>query len=218
MFLNEALWIRDALALHAPRRGGTALDVGSSTERFRCLEQPHIDYFVLRPLRDRGMRVVHLDGKHDRGVDIVCDLAADSAGGKKPRVPVSDVLLCTNLLAHVTDRARVLARIVEWTRPGGLLLVTVPHRFRVHPDPIDTRYRPTNTALEALFDPSRFRVEASALIEGEEEPEVDAPLWKRVLNLPFRVVGGAPPFPYRVTKNLVACVAIRKLGRAESRA
>ena len=43
MFVEESIWIRGGLEKADLRAGMTLLDVGSSTERFRRLDQPFID-------------------------------------------------------------------------------------------------------------------------------------------------------------------------------
>lgn len=154
MFVQEALWIRAVLGEFAPQRG-TVLDLGSSTEEFRRLQQPHIDFYVFRPLRRRGLRVIHVDAKHGDGVDVMLDLAAPwSADGPLAPAPV---VIATNLLEHVADRQLIARRIAELTLPGGLAIVTAPHVYPYHPDPIDTLFRPTPAELVALW-PCEFDV------------------------------------------------------------
>jgi SAM-dependent methyltransferase len=60
-------------------------------------------------------------------------------------------VLCTNLLEHVLDRAATLENTKRVVRPGGLLLLTVPLRYPLHADPIDTGYRPRARELERLL-------------------------------------------------------------------
>ena len=78
MFVEEAQWIRAVLEECGPS-AGTVIDLGSSTEEFRRLQQPHIDYFVFLPLRRRRLSIVHVDAKAADGVDVVVDLAATNA-------------------------------------------------------------------------------------------------------------------------------------------
>jgi hypothetical protein len=47
-------------------------------------------------------------------------------------------------------------------KPCGYLIVTVPHQFVYHSDPIDTMFRPTNKEIEDIFP--EFRVILSEII------------------------------------------------------
>jgi SAM-dependent methyltransferase len=145
VFVDESLWIRQALELARLDAGTTVLDIGSSTRVFRTLTQPHIDGNVFEPLRRRGIAVVHLDARAAEGVDIVADVARLDGVEQ-----TFDVVLCTNLLEHVVDRTATLQHVKRVVAPRGLLLLTVPRRYRLHQDPIDTGFRPTPDDLDLL--------------------------------------------------------------------
>lgn len=123
----------------------TVLDIGSSTLAFRTVTQPHIDGNVFAPLRRRGIFPIHLDARAEPGVDIVADVTRlDGVEG------CFDVVLCTNLLEHVVDRRLTLRHVKRVVARSGLLLLTVPRRYPLHQDPIDTGFRPTADALDEL--------------------------------------------------------------------
>lgn len=63
MFLEEAIWIKNVLSGLDLRKGQSVLDIGSATEKYRCLAQPFIDYYIFRPLREKGIRAIHVDKK-----------------------------------------------------------------------------------------------------------------------------------------------------------
>jgi SAM-dependent methyltransferase len=146
MFVDESFWIRDALASLALPAGTKVLDVGSSTLAFRTEVQPHIDRNVFAPLRQRGIEIFHLDARPEPGVDIVADVTRLDSLDRS-----FDIVLCANLLEHVTDRSETVRHMRGAVSPGGLLLLTVPRRYPIHPDPIDTGYRPTADELVALI-------------------------------------------------------------------
>jgi len=61
-----------------------------------------------------------------------------------------DVVLCTQVLEHCDDPARVVSELRRVTRPGGLVLAST-HGVQVyHPSPVD-HWRWTHTGLELLF-------------------------------------------------------------------
>ncbi len=145
VFVDESLWIRAALERVPLETGMTVLDIGSSTQVFRTVIQPHIDRNVFDPLRRRGVSPLHLDARAEPGVDIVADVTRLDGVDRS-----FDVVLCTNLLEHVVDRATTLHNVKRVVAPSGLLLLTVPRRYPLHQDPIDTGFRPSAEALVEL--------------------------------------------------------------------
>ena len=167
VFVEEALWIRSVLERAPLAPGSTVLDVGSSTLAFRTEVQPHIDEHVFRPLRERELRIQHLDARAEPGVDIVADVTLEGVEGSY------DLVICTNLLEHVVDRALVVANLKRLVTPGGFLLLTAPRRYPIHHDPIDTGFRPTTRRLVDLvgFSPvvevRTLTVRSSAYYRGK---------------------------------------------------
>ncbi len=142
--------------------GKTVLDVGSSTLAFRTEVQPHIDEHVFKPLRERQLRIQHLDAKADAGVDIVADVTLEGVEG------CYDLVICTNLLEHVVDRTLVVGNLKRLVAPGGLLLLTVPRRYPIHHDPIDTGFRPTTRGLVELVRFGNVFEEATLTVRSPE--------------------------------------------------
>ncbi len=149
MFIEESLWIRSALEKLDLPAGSKVLDVGSSNEGFRKIRKPHIDKNVFLPLRERGLDVKHLDMNESDGVDIVCDF--DKCDPVKFIGYRFDLVICGNMLEHVSDRKKMGKKILDLVKDKGYLLVTVPNVYGYHPDPIDTGYRPSPKELAGLF-------------------------------------------------------------------
>jgi hypothetical protein len=166
MLKEEALWLKQLFRELQPQPEHVLLDVGSSNEYFRRVMQPFIDYYVFRPLRRSGVRIVHIDARQDEGVDFVCDLANPGSEDTLSSLPKGHWVLGCNLLEHVLDRSMVVRRLQGLTRLGGHLIVTVPHVYQYHPDPIDTMYRPTNDELEREFS-MEFDIVRSELLDAE---------------------------------------------------
>lgn len=164
MFRKEAAWIASRLAAMDAAEVGTILNIGSSTERFRTVQQPWIDELLFAPMRARGIRVVHLDRKEADGVDLVADIMSDegnaAASAQRPRT----VMLC-NILEHVREPERLARRAFDLVAPGGHLIVSVPRSYPYHADPIDTMYRPSPEEVSAL-------VPDAVLTEGEILPTI----------------------------------------------
>jgi SAM-dependent methyltransferase len=186
---EEATWIAARIAALHLGSEANVIDVGSSSERTRTVYQPYIGYELFSPLAKRAVNVIHVDARADEGVDVVADVT-------KPKhlpdrlVASGDLVLCANLLEHVTDRATVLSNLHALTRPGGRLIVTVPHRYPYHPDPIDTGFRPSPSEL-AIEVSSLFTIEETYLIEASPVGLVipDGPAWLVTLHASWLVLG-----------------------------
>jgi hypothetical protein len=160
MLPEEASWLGARLASLPDEQIFPLLNIGSSTGRFRSVTQPHIDKEIFARLAERGGAVQHVDIKRAPGVDIVGDLH-DPAFSDWLRSSVAPrAILVSNLLEHVYDPAAVARVVTAIAPPGGLIIVSGPHAYPYHPDPIDTRFRPSLEEVHALFPGTR-------LLEGE---------------------------------------------------
>jgi hypothetical protein len=159
MLRQEAEWLGSRISELDSDAAFPLLNVGSSTEDFRTTAQPFIDALIFRPLRQLGKLVIHVDMKSGAGVDVVGDVF-DPQVREKLAATGFRSLLCSNMLEHVPD-ARAMGKVLLSLVPaGGYLLVTCPHRYPYHPDPIDTMFRPGVAELAELFAGAR-------LIRGE---------------------------------------------------
>ena len=165
MLVEEAQWIGNILTRHEHDQISPMLNLGSGTRHFRTVVQPHIDRYIFAPLSKRSIDVVHCDMKMDDGVDIEGDIFNPDCQSQLQRHNFRSILL-TNVLEHVTSEYRrqfckIMSAIAE--KPC-LLIITVPFSFPYHPDPIDTRFRPTPTQVAQMFP--NFQPVSSALISG----------------------------------------------------
>lgn len=154
MLRAEAVAIGDLLQRAGPL--SPILNIGSSTARFRTVDQPWIDECVFVPLRERGVEVDHLDVRAASGVDIVGDIL-DPTLQEELAARHYRCLILANVLEHVRDRQAVAAACQAIAGERGLILVTVPKSYPYHADPRDTGYRPTPEEIVALFPGSRLR-------------------------------------------------------------
>jgi SAM-dependent methyltransferase len=67
-----------------------------------------------------------------------------------------DTVLLLEVLEHVPDPFRVAAEVFRVLKPGGKLILSVPHLSRLHEEPYDF-YRYTKYALRYLFDQAGFK-------------------------------------------------------------
>ena len=192
MFRKEAAWIADRLKTMGAADIGPIVNIGSSTDRFRTVQQPWIDEVLFNPLSKRDVRVVHLDLKEAEGVDLIADILSEEGFSAAKAVRPRTVLLC-NVLEHVHDPARVAQRAFDLVEDGGRMFVSVPRSYPHHPDPFDTMFRPTPQEVAAL-------VPQASLAEGEILPT--GYHWQEVLRGERHLLRKRARwlfFPYKVT-------------------
>ncbi|TKD51393.1 methyltransferase domain-containing protein [Sphingomonas baiyangensis] len=188
----EADWIRDSLLALGPDKASPLLNLGSSTRHFREVSKPHIEARLLAPLRAAGFRIVHADMKQDDGVDLVGDVL-DPAYIAQLQAMGFRSIICSNLLEHVRDPQAVARACEAIVGEAGHIVVTVPHSYPYHPDPIDTLYRPDPVALARDFPNSQI-VASTILADGgliaEEAGKGAANLIAYPVRAGWRIVSG----------------------------
>ena len=159
MFEAEAIWLEKLLRNHAAEELSPLLNIGSSTARFREVEQPWAEQRLFAPLRARGVKIIHLDSREGDGIDIRADILS-AADLPRIRALKPKSILCCNILEHVVSPRILAQRCAEIVGPNGLIAVTVPYSYPHHRDPIDTMFRPSPAELASLFSPA-------AMLDGE---------------------------------------------------
>ncbi len=150
MRIEEARTLRRWIAELDLPEGSVCLNVGSSTGDFRQRQQPHIHSELFAPLEAAGLKVVHCDMKPAPGVDEVGDLL-DSAFRDRLRAYGAQLMICSNLLEHLSDPKGFAAACGDLVGSGAHGLITVPYSYPYHPDPIDTMLRPSPQELAGLL-------------------------------------------------------------------
>jgi len=163
MNLLESEWLGQRLAALPDDALFPLLNVGSSTLEFRTRTQPYIESNIFAPLRARGGAIYHLDVKSAPGVDIVGDLLDPQFLKQIAKLRIRSVLI-SNLLEHVTNRAKICDVITGIVPAHGCIFVSGPHQYPYHADPIDTMFRPTIGEVHALFP--HTEIAESAIIDS----------------------------------------------------
>ena len=202
MHKEEAQWIADKFVNLAVEQISPLLNLGSSTEDYRCIHQPFINELIFSPLISKGVRVTHLDIKEEPGVDVVGDLL-DEEFKLELQSYQFRTILCCNLLEHVTDRESVVTSLLNIVADRGFIIVTVPMLYPKHMDPIDTMYRPSPDELADLFVGTKM-IEGNVIAVGK----VWTSLWKDKLGFCRLLCRALVPF----YKHQGWITAINKLG------
>jgi Methyltransferase domain len=193
MFEAEARWLTTALEGFAPERLSPLLNLGSSTLIFREQIQPWTEETLFRPLRARGVEIVHVDMRDEPGIDVRADLTDPS---DLPRLQALGprAILCCNLLEHVPEPGRLARHCLDILPSGGLAFVTVPFSYPYHRDPIDTMYRPSPAELAALFGGAELVTSAVIGAGRSYRDDVRRRPWillRQIARLPFPFVSVA---------------------------
>ena len=225
MLMNEAKWFGRRLHEMPSRDLFPMLNIGSHSAEFRELGQPWIDREVFSRLRERGGAVVHTDIRAEEGVDLVGDLLDPGFRESLRERRFRSIMFC-NVLEHVSDRQAISSVVCDIVEAGGVLFVSVPHRFPYHPDPIDTMFRPDVHELAALF-PGTAVVDGEVVACGNLTTYTLARVWPHPLGFmrrAFQPTGRKSQFepstargskagllPWLVREFAITCVVLRKL-------
>lgn len=164
MMISDAKWLGEVLPQFSEEEISPVLNIGSSTKKFREIDQPHINEYVFTPLEKRGVKVVHADLKNAEGVDISGNIFDDKAI-EKLKVCGAKSIICSHMFEHVEDRGELVKRLMYLLPENGLFFVTVPNSYHQHDDPIDTMYRPSPDELAELFKEQSI-IQKDILVDG----------------------------------------------------
>jgi hypothetical protein len=221
MLEPEAQWLESTIRRIGPERLTPLLNIGSGTEDFRNRRQPRAGR-VLESLRRSGVMVINADLQPGPGVDVAGDLMDPRFIASLKQLSVRSVL-CTNVLEHVADPLVLAASLSDLVPPGGYLILTVPHRYPYHADPIDNGYRPTPTEIVDVFKPlvpeDLAEIYCGTFLDGLRRDSRAAPLWLLRVLLPiYRPRGwltAAAKLPFLFRTYSVSCVVLRKVGDSQ---
>ena len=140
-------WVSEIMPRLAASAGsGAVLDVG-------CAEQPFRPLIETSGRRYVGMDVVQ---NRTRSVDVIGTL--EDAPAPAVAFPL---ILCTEVLEHVSDIDAAFAGLRRLAATGGLVAITVPFIFPLHMEPYDFR-RLTLHGIARLAGAHRFTIEEEA--------------------------------------------------------
>lgn len=169
MFREESIWIKNAIQKLKPLVGNNEVaNIGSSTDHFRKIIQPHIHANIINTLLTNGWKVINVDMKMEPGVDLVADVTKENfADLLTDRFSLT---ICTNFLEHVEDIKIVTRNLVAITQSGGHLLITVPYKYKITYDPIDNGFRPTPQQIVDLFkDVAEYIVDSQIISISDKD-------------------------------------------------
>lgn len=158
-------------------------------------------------LRSPYRAVLEARGYQVRTLDLTTEGGADFAGTAeatgRPDASV-DLVLCTQVLEHVRAPWRAMAEFQRILRPGGQVLVTLPHVWFYHPHPADY-WRVTQEGIVALCEDAGFEV-----LQARTQGGALLALGQILNFLAYGVLGRAG-MPLYAAVNLLAAAADRAI-------
>lgn len=149
MFLSEAHWIKEQLEKIPEDQLYPIINVGSSTLEARRNPLTNFQEILFDPLEMKGL-VIHADIREGEGINISGNLKDKEFIDRIKKIQPATVL-CNNLLEHIEGPHEIARSLLDVTKPGGHILVSVPYRYPYHYDPIDTMFRPSPNGILELF-------------------------------------------------------------------
>jgi SAM-dependent methyltransferase len=193
MFVEVAAWLRDTIAGLDLGERPRVLDIGSSTQHYRTVDQPHVEREVMAPLRERGAEITHVDAKDAEGVDVALDLdlATPEELGALGQAPL---VLVIGLIGYVREPEKLARTTSRFVAPGGWLITSTPESYRRTLDPRDNGWRPTPDELASTFErqdgdlrrveTTSIRIDDSRYYRGLHSRPSWVPLGRRWIPLP----------------------------------
>lgn len=128
--------IEAILATQPAPSNGQVLDIGCGSQPFRGRLESLGYAYVSFDLEQNAEQSVDYLGAIDKFLSTQLCHAAPF-----------DFILCTEVMEHVADWQTAFANFAQLLAPGGKLLITCPHFYRLHEEPYDF-WRPTPYAIE----------------------------------------------------------------------
>jgi SAM-dependent methyltransferase len=135
--------LRGAAQRHAR---GRLLDAGAGRQAYRAVLSAHCASY----------ESLDVAGPADH----VADLQRTGLPGEQ-----YDTLFCTQVLQHLPDPAAAVAEMARLLKPGGRLIVSVPHLVWLHNEPHDY-WRFTHHGMRALIERAGLRVVETEPVGG----------------------------------------------------
>jgi len=98
-------------------------------ENCRILDIAPQDHGGVRPYLAGHERLTTFDIDPDSGADIVGDICAVNEGIADGSL---DIVICTEVLEHVSNPFSAVSEILRMLKPGGLAYFSAPFNFRIH--------------------------------------------------------------------------------------
>ena len=136
-------WLRVALLKRLLKQYGRGklLDAGAGTLSCRYLAQPHCEEYVS----------IDFQRTHPE-LSMVADIQKLPFGEGS-----FETVLCVEVLEHVPHPQQAAKELFRVLKPGGHLIVTVPHYMYAHNEPYDY-FRYTKYGLRLLLEESGFHI------------------------------------------------------------
>ena len=215
---NPARWLERKADIAKYKQSGALLDLGCSSGSF------------LESMRSKSLSLFGIE------MSASCAKAAESRSGAQvfvgdileaPFPPGSfDVITCFDVLEHLYEPRRIMTKVAEWLKPGGIVYVQVPNIDSAEARVFGSYWQGLELPRHLFhYSPASFRFLAESVglvevfLETRRNPAVGTSL-RYVWDDVFRAVGiqrvpvayrGQASLPWRAARKLVRMTALRFL-------
>ncbi len=136
--------LKRVIEIEGPKLQGRLLDVGCGKKPYAKLIR-NVDFYIGLDVPTTMHGIAKLD-------------VIGTAMALLFQVGTFDSILCTEVLEHLPEPLIALKEMYRVTKPGGMLLLTVPLSEQLHEEPYDF-YRFTKYALEHLLGQAGWQIQ-----------------------------------------------------------
>jgi SAM-dependent methyltransferase len=122
---------------------GRLIDVGCGDLPYKGIVQKYVDTYDSIDIIPRSNEVTYQSDIHD--MSVIPNYAYDS-------------VICLEVFEHIKYPWKAINEINRILKPGGVLILSVPHLSRLHEEP-DDYYRYTKYGITALLESGGFNIE-----------------------------------------------------------
>jgi len=133
------IYTLETLNSHA---SGKLIDVGCGDAPYRRIIEPNLECYHTLDVEKRTSKLDFISDILDMNAVSDCQY---------------DTVLCLEVLEHVSDPFKAMKEISRILKPGGKLILSVPHISRIHEAPHDY-FRFTNYGIEKLLEHSNMKL------------------------------------------------------------
>jgi hypothetical protein len=186
MRLEESLSIKKIIKEYYKNNNhfNYAINLGSGNIEGLKKTKPWVHKNIFNTLVVSGSKILHVDIKDIRGIDIIQDLSLPNSLDFCDQLSGSKLFILANVLEHIPKKfhSDFLNRIYAKMAATDGLIISAPYKYPYHKDPIDNMYRPNPDQLKTLL-PLKWIASEIVTAGSYQEQFLKLKLTKKIIKL-----------------------------------